>query len=102
MDGTQIKIPLTELREALKDKKNKDLKELVKKCLQQMADIYRTPVDHVQHLLDDIVDKVKQESKKFDSRLPYPPSTANNMSIQIEMPTRGKVGVVEFNSVIKV
>ncbi len=102
MEGAQVKIPLLALRKALQSKSGKELKELVKVGLEDLATCHQILPEVVAHLLDDVIDKIREESLRFNPRLPFPPAHANNMSIQVEMPTRGKVGVVEYNSQISV
>lgn len=102
MEGAQVKIPLVPLHAALRTKGDKDLKALVVKGLEDMAERHQIEAKFIMHLVDDIIEKVREESKKFNPKLPYPPMHANNMSVQIEMPTRGKAGVIEFNTKVDV
>lgn len=102
MEGAQVRIPLAKLYEALRAKGNKRVKELVVAGLQEMADRHQVKYELVGHLVDDVVEKIYEEQQRFNPKLPYPPATANNMSIQVEMPTRGKIGVAEFNTKIDV
>ena len=101
MEGPQIKISLSKLHSALKEGE-KELRILVKQGLEQMAERHQIEFKHVIHMVDDVIDKIKEESLRFNPRLPYPPVHVNNLSVQIDLPTRGKVGVCEFNSQVQV
>jgi len=99
MEGAQVRIPLAKIHKA---NGAKELKALAKTGLQEMADRHQVKFELVAHLIDDVVEKILEERQRFNPKLPYPPLTANNMSIQIEMPTRGKVGVCECNCAVSV
>lgn len=103
MEGPQVKIALDDLTKALRaNDGHKKLKALAKEGLKEMAVRHQVDENLVLPLLDELVEKVVEESKKFNPKLPYPAAATNNMSVQIEMPTKGKVGVVEMNSIVKV
>lgn len=101
MEGPQIKIPLARFMEALQ-KGDKELVILIKDGLKELAERYQMEQKFLLHLVDDILEKVKEETLRFNPKLPYPPAHANNLSVQVDLPTKGKVGVCEFNSQIKV
>ncbi len=105
MEGAQVKLPLLPLGGALREKELGDpapLKALVEKGLVEMAQRHQIEAKFVLHLLDDVVDKVVEESRKWNAKVGYPPRTCNNLSISIEMPAKGKVGVVEYNQTVNV
>ncbi len=101
MEGAQVKLPLVDLHKALAEG-SKAVKALVKKGMEEMAERHELDAGDVLPLLDDVVAKVQEETAKFNPKMPYPPLVTNNMSIQIVLPVKGKVGVVEFNQVVVV
>jgi hypothetical protein len=103
MEGPQVKIGLLELNAALKSEEcDKLIRNLVKKGLQDMAERHQIPVLITAPLVSEVFDKVKEETLRFNPKMPFPPVTANNMSIQVVLPVRGAVGICEYNSRVEV
>lgn len=103
MEGPQVKISLDKLHKALKVSDNyKTLKTLAKTSLKEMAERHQLEEGLVTPLLDELVEKILEESKKFSPKLPYPPVAANNLSVQIELPVKGKIGLTEMNTIVVV
>lgn len=100
MEGPQVKLNLAKLRDAMGS--DKSLKTLVKKALEEMAERHQVEAKLVLTLVDEVVEKIKDDSQKWSAKAPYPPNYANNMSIQIELPKIGRAGVVEYNVIVDV
>jgi hypothetical protein len=104
MDGYQIKLSLVDLKATLKS--DKALKALIEKELVALAEkLYISPKITLL-MVDEVFEKARTETSKFkdaDMGLgvdPYPRAACNNLSIQITPPTKGKVGVHEWNSIV--
>lgn len=67
-----------------------------------MAERHRVEVPSVLPLLDEIVKEILEESVKFNPSIPYPSPVANSMNIDVELPTKGKVGVIGFDQIVQV
>jgi hypothetical protein len=89
---------LSELRK-LKDDET-ELRRLVRKELIRLAEICYLEDVFALPLLEEILDVVKEECVKFKTgpRTTYPDPRYNILKIQINMPTRGKVGVVHWGT----
>lgn len=80
------------------------LLRLVRKELSRLADICGLEEVSVLPFTEELAEKVKEECAKFKSgpREFYPDTRYNILKIQINMPTRGKVGVVYWGTKVVV
>lgn len=111
MEGMQVKIPLAKVRECLKIGDHAGMKAMARTALREMAERHQigysvqTPqidYDLVLPLEEELAKKILEEGKRFNPVLPFPSPACNSISIQIELPTRGKVGVAEYNQIVEV
>lgn len=102
MDGAQVKVSVQDLRNTLQD--DAALKVLVEKQLAELAAFSDLELAFLLPLAPDIVDKIREQTKRFSQARanPYPPASVNNLSVQVTLPTKGRVGVTEWNSKIEV
>lgn len=101
MNGPQIRLSLAELGKALNGS-DKGLKAFVKKCIEEAAERYQVKPELLIPLVDEVVEKVKDDSQKWNTALPYPQPHMNNMSIQLDLPKVAKIGTIEYNAKIVV
>lgn len=101
MEGPQVKIDLGKLRRALLN--GDDVKVLCACGIVEMAERYQVDIVlALTQLLDDVVKKVREESIRFDPKIPYPNAASNNMSIQVTLPAKSKIGNHEYNTILAI
>lgn len=102
MNGAQAKFAVEDLRNTRYD--DAALKVLIEKQLVELASFDDLELSYLLPLAPEIFDVVRKETDKFssDRKRPYPPVDKNNLSVQVTLPTKGRVGVVEYNTRITV
>lgn len=97
MDGPHIRLTMNEVRELAG--KDKQLEKLIKTKLDALAAFYYLPEGFMHHLAEDVMTKIKEEAIKIrGGRDPYPQVIYNGLSVQVTMPTAGKIGVASWDS----